>query len=107
MAHRAPTLQSLPILTLAADHGAGADHRPRADFDARSDHRQRIDDHVVLQTRARIDDGGRRDAGLAEPGLRAKGIAVKFARNLHELAERMLRAQHRNHRPEPLPRNAR
>jgi hypothetical protein len=86
---------------IGADHGAGADHRPRADFDARPDHRQWIDDHVVLQMRGRVNDGGRRDAGLVKPGLRAKGVAVKFARNLDELAERMRRAQHRNTRRNP------
>ena len=38
--------------------------------------------------------GGRRDAVHAEPGLRAKRVAVKLAGNLHEVAERLGGAQH-------------
>src|ERR1700686_2227475 len=43
-----------------------------------------------------IDDGRGCDAGVAEPGLRAKGVAVQLARNFHEFAKRLGRAQHRN-----------
>jgi hypothetical protein len=56
----------------------------------------RIDDHAVFQMRRRIDDGGRCDAVIAEPGLRAKGIAVELPRDLDEFAERLRRAQNRN-----------
>src|SRR5229473_6926766 len=77
---------------IGADHGTRPDHRPGAYLDVWADHHERIDDHAVLQMRAGIDDGGRRDTGHAEPGLRAKGIAVQRARDFHEFAERMGRA---------------
>src|SRR6202022_443707 len=81
-----------------ADHSPGPDHRSGADFDVRADHGERIDNQPVFQMRAGVDDGGRRDAGIAEPRLRAQNVAVKLARNFYEFAERMGRAQDRNMR---------
>ena len=75
-----------------ADHGTRTDHRPGADFGMGADHGQRIDDHPIFQMRRRIDHGRRGDAGIAEPGLRAKRVMVQRARNLHEGAERLGRA---------------
>jgi len=72
------------------------DHRSRADFDVGADHGQRIDGYPVLQMRAGIDERGGCDAGGAEPGLRAKGVAVQLARDFHKFPKRLGRAQHRN-----------
>src|ERR1700687_1459691 len=81
---------------LGTDHGTRPDDRPGADFDVGADHGKRIDDYAILQMRAGIDDGGGCDAGVAEPGLRTKGVAVQLARDFHEFAKRLGRAQHRN-----------
>src|ERR1700682_1045958 len=78
------------------DHGARTDDRPGADFDVRTNHGKRIDNHPIFQTRRRIDDGGWSDAVIAEPGLRAKRVAMQHAGNLHKVTERMGRAQHRD-----------
>jgi len=87
----------LPILTLTPITAPEPITRPGANFGVWADHGKRIDNHAIFQTRRRIDDGGRRNAGIAEPGLRAKRVAMHQARDLHKFTERMNRAQNGEH----------
>ncbi len=68
---------------------AGADHGATADLDIRADHGEGIDNDVVFQPRRGVDDGRRRNAGIADPGLRAQGIAVPLPGDPDEGTERL------------------
>ena len=78
------------------DHRRRPDHRARADFDVRADHGQGIDNDAIFEMRRRIDDRRRRNAVVAEPGLRTQRVAVPFPRDPDKGPERLRRAQHRH-----------
>src|SRR5262249_21688828 len=80
-------------LDAGADHRADADHRAAPDLDLGTDDGERIDHHAVLQTRRRIDDRRRRNAVIADRGLRPQRVAVPFPGDPDEGTERLRHAQ--------------